>query len=142
MSTPELATFKPEPKKSNAKLVWSFVTFVAFVAGIWIGVASSGSEAEPAAVQPVPTVTATVTETDVQEVTPQVCLDALDIADEGFIVASEAMFAAQGTVEALLGSDLAGMEQSNAELTEAAEKLGPLADQYNEAKGNCRTAAK
>lgn len=142
MSTPELASFKPEPKKSNAKLVWAFLTFVAFVAGIWIGVASSGNEAEPAAVQPVPTVTATVNKTTAMEVTPQVCLDALDIADEGFTVASEAMFAAQGTVEALLESDLAGMEQSNAELSAAAAKLGPLADRYNDAKGDCRTAAK
>lgn len=143
MSTPELASFKPEPKKSNTKFVWAFLAFVAFVAGIWIGTGIGGNEAAaPAAAKPAQTVTTTVNETTAVEVTPQVCLDALGYADEGFSIASEALFAAQRVVEAILSEDLGGAEQANNDIASAADKLRPLSDRYNDAKVDCRTAAK
>lgn len=141
MSTPGLASFKPEPKS-----IWPWgVIFVAvaFVIGYALGgLGGSEQPVEATAAEPAPTITTTVNETTTMEVTPQVCLDALDYADEGFSIASEALFAAQGVVEAILSEDPGGAEQANDDIASAADKLGPLADRYNDAKGDCRTAAK
>lgn len=141
----ELASFRPEPPAPKKRgWLWPVIAGSALILGIVIGGASGNADApaEEVAAQPVPTVTKTVSETDVQEVTPEVCLDALDYADEGFGIASQAMYAAQDVVEALLSEDLSGMEQANSDLQEAAETLNPLADKYNAAKADCRTAAK
>ena len=96
--------------------------------------------AKPAPAEPKPAKTVTVTKR--VEVVPQVCLIALNQADEGFGLASETMGNVQGVFQAIedLNFDAATPYLSQQEDVNAAmEALGPM---YNNSKTKCREAAK
>lgn len=100
-----------------------FFTAAVIAAGALSLAACGGGEAEPA-----PTVTVTAepepqrVETREVEVTPQSCLDALDVADESFSIISEIMTAIQNL--------------DTAEIERLTATLRP--DEYNALKLECQ----
>lgn len=84
----------PTVNRKPRRWPWIVGTVVAFFVGIGAG-AASGDEATPVAdVEPevvTETVTETVVETETLEVTPAVCIDALDEASEMFYATADVM---------------------------------------------------
>ncbi len=74
-------------------------------------------------------------------VTPQVCLDALMYADEGFDLNSQAFRQSTVLLQALRGSDVAGMEAANEESTRILSELQTITGPYNTLKQACRESA-
>ena len=83
------------------------------VAGFAIGAGASGDTDSPTA-EPAEVITETVTEvetvTETVEVTPAVCLDAINSARAGFSVAADLMDVLGPAVEAAFYQDIAGLE--------------------------------
>jgi hypothetical protein len=122
-----------KPKRSKLP---GIVGIVALIAGITIG--ASGGESE-AATPTAKVETKTVTET--VEKTPQACLDALDVADEGFEVSSELVGTAGKAFAAISELDVAELHKLNADMDPLTGKLNKLAPRYVAAKEACRNAS-
>jgi hypothetical protein len=74
------------------------------------------------------------------EKTPQSCLAALDLADQGFKYSSEAMRAAADGFHAAARFDVSGIEAANADLTAVNEKMSAMAPDLQTQKAECRAA--
>jgi hypothetical protein len=74
------------------------------------------------------------------EVTPASCLEALDLSEQAFDYASEAMGYMSEAMTAASTFDVAGVEQSSANLKELNPKISALAPLVNAAKSECRGA--
>jgi hypothetical protein len=106
------------------------------------GIGASGKP-EPVTVTkevPGPERVVTKTETKEVEVTPQSCLTALDLAEQGFDYASEAMGYMSAAMTAAGNIDLAGVQQASADLKTVTPKMEALAPKANAAKAECRAA--
>jgi hypothetical protein len=90
------------------------------------------------AAQPEPS---TVTRIEgVLEVAPQSCLDALDLADEGFTYAGEAMGAASDGFDAASRFDVAGLNDASARIRRAGDQIESITADYQAAKADCRSS--
>lgn len=71
-------------------------------------------------------------------IVPQVCLEALDLADQGFGHSAAAMSHAQDGFIAISEYDSKGLEEATRGMESSADKLNALAPRYNAAKAACR----
>lgn len=104
--------------------------------------ACSGSpaEAEPA---PVPTVTVTAEPVVKEaEVTPQACIDALDLASEVMHVMAEVQDLVKPALRSAADRDVAELERLVGEMTEHNESLDGIEVPLAEAVSACRGSAK
>lgn len=121
---PHPTAVPPPPAKKRRRWLAPVVGVAGLVVGAGIGAASSGTvAAEPEVITETITEVETVTET--VEVTPAVCLDAINSARAGFNVASDLMNVLAPALEAAFYQDIAGMEAAiddlevlNAELSQ------------------------
>jgi hypothetical protein len=122
-------------------LLYTVAAALGLFAGIGIGAASDSGGSTVAA--PTPTVTATVTKTDTvtKTSTPDSCLLALDLADEGFGLAVQAMEAASDGFTAVAEYDITALEEVNDRISGLGEEIGEKADPYNAAKAECRSGS-
>jgi hypothetical protein len=106
---------------------------IAAVIGLLIGagIGVAGQKAEPATAE-----TVTVTE----EITPPACLEALELADQGFTYAGEAMGAASDGFEAGSRFDIAGIEAATERISQAGDKIEAITADYQAAKAACRAS--
>jgi len=74
------------------------------------------------------------------EVTPTACLTALDLSDEAFGYAAEAMGFMSDAMTAAGNIDLAGVKAANEGLNKTTPKMTKLKDPLQEAKAECRAA--
>jgi hypothetical protein len=135
------------PKPPKKKRTW-ILPVACLVGGIIMGGASATSaKSEPAAAEPkpAPTVTKTVTpEPVIKEVTkvqtPAACLEALDLSEKGFSLASEAMGYMTDAMNAASQFDVAGIESATAELKVVNPKISDLTAPMRAAASSCRDA--
>lgn len=66
------------------------------------------------------------------------CIEALDLADEGFTIASQSMSAAGEGFTAAGNLDVAGINAAKVKIEATGGELGDLAPSYNMAKAACR----
>jgi len=105
-----------------------------------------GQTAAPEASGSTPTVTVTAvpkpkaTVTKEVKVTPDSCLLALDLADEGFGYAADALNAASDGFTAIGNFDLDAMDAASSDMNAATSKISRISDKYNSAKAKCRAA--
>jgi len=135
----------PSQRKGQVmnKKVTTIVIAGAFLVGGGFG--SASSQATPVKTAAPVTVTKTVqgpervvTKTVTKTVTPQSCLDALDMADKGFGYGAAAISAASDGFKAVSTLDVPGMTAATTRMTTAGDSLGALAPDYNAAKAACR----
>ena len=104
------------------------ITIGALVAGFAIGAGASGvatAEApEPEVITETITEVETVTET--VEVTPQVCLDAIASARDGFTIAADVMYVIYPAIEAAFYQDIAGLEAATADIEALSAELNSI----------------
>jgi hypothetical protein len=115
----------PAPPKGR---LWRTRALV--IAAIVAGLVGAGVGA---ATRPEPTTTTVA-------VAPQSCLDALDLADQGFTYAGEAMGAASDGFDAASRFDIAGLKDASARITAAGGKIEGITADYQAAKADCRSA--
>jgi hypothetical protein len=101
------------------------------------GIAAVIGAGAGAATQPEPN---TVTKTEIVEVAPQSCLDAIDLADEGFTYSAEAMDAAADGFGAASRFDVAGLNAASDRISAAGGKIQGITADYQTAKADCRSA--
>lgn len=77
----------------------------------------------------------------VVEKTPKACLNALDEADTGFLLAGDAFFTVSEIFDALANGDLSTLESASVEFGRQAEEIEPQMDKYAAASGECRKAS-
>jgi len=75
------------------------------------------------------------------EVTPDSCLRALELADEGFGYAADGMNATGRIFTAVTELDVDAIRAATAEIGTAADGMGPLVAQYHAARDDCRASA-
>jgi hypothetical protein len=126
MTDPDVLLPPAPPKR---RLWRTRAVVIATVVGALIGIGAG------AAIQPEPS---TVTKTEA--VAPQSCLDALDLADEGFTYAGEAMGAASDGFDAASRFDIAGLKAASGRITAAGDKIQGITGAYQAAKADCRSA--
>jgi len=115
----------PAPKKRR-RWVTPAVGVAALLVGVGIG---SSADPEPEVIEAEPEViTETITETVEVEVerTPQVCLDAIDSARQGFTIAADVMTAIMPGIEAAYYHDVAGMQAATADLEALSTDMNSL----------------
>lgn len=140
-----------EPGASRAKRstepLWKrkWVPFAAVGLGmllVGIGIGGSGkAEAVPA---PAATVTAspspapTVTKSVEVPVTPKSCLEALNLSEQGFTLAAEAMGYMSDGMTAAGNLDIAALQKANADLEKVNPKISLLTQPMKQAAFECR----
>lgn len=109
-----------------------------------VGIGASGTPAPVEVVKEVPGPERTVTKTVTKEVpvTPEACLTALDLSEEGFTYSAEAMGYMSDALTAAGNVDVAAMQQANADLTALNPKITALTAPMKTAAAECRAAAK
>jgi len=119
------------------------------VAALLVGIGIGGSgkaKAEPSAPAPAVTVTATPTPaptvTKTVEVAPASCLKALDLSEQGFSYAAEAMGYMGDALQAAGAFDVASLTKANEEIKVVTPKLKALTSPMKSASAECRAAAK
>lgn len=75
------------------------------------------------------------------EVTPPICLEALDLAAEGFGYGATGAEAASDAFTAISNFDVAGIEEATGRIEEATDLMNALTPQLSEASDACRAAA-
>lgn len=83
-----------------------------------------------------PTPTVTVTES---AGTPKSCLEALDLAEEGFQFAADAMYAASDAFTAINSLDLDALDQAAADMGAANGDIESISEEYRAASADCRS---
>jgi hypothetical protein len=119
------------PAPPKRRLWRTRAVVIAATVGALIGIGAG------AATRPEPS---TVTRTEAVEVAPQSCLDALDLADEGFTYAGEAMGAASDGFDAASRFDVDGLNAASDRITAAGDKIQGITAAYQAAKADCRSA--
>ena len=124
----------PEAKPSKPSTWWKkpivWLPLAALVLGTIIGGAGSS---KPTAAAPTPTVTVTATPapaptvTKTAEVTPASCVKALDLSEQGYSLAAEAMGHMGDALTAAGNFDVAAMRKANAGLDVLNPKMKELA---------------
>lgn len=109
---------------------YSAVALVALV----VGISTSGSSGATTVAAPA------VTKTVDRPVAPSSCLEALDIADRGFVLAGEGFTAAADGFRAAADFDLTALKFASAELSDATNRITTLSPDYHAAKAQCRAA--
>ena len=115
--------------------------------GLGIGAAAAGGQA-PASAEPAPAVTVTATapapapRTVTVEKVPDVCLRALEYAEEGFTAAGKGFDAAGQAFTAISNYDVAGMQAANGDLKRALDKTKAVGPRWTDARDKCRAAGK
>jgi hypothetical protein len=114
------------------------ITAVALVAAV--ALAGCGGTATST-----PTVTKTTTKVDIRTETvkevPEACLKALDLADEGFGYAGDALNAAQDGFAAIQDFDADALDAAAEDMKTAGDKTAGITEDYNSYKAQCRKAA-
>lgn len=151
MSTNHNPETRPKKSSKNKALLWVGLP-VLLLASCGMGAAMGASgevEPEPAptvtvSAEPEPAPTVTVTAEPVVEeveVTPQRCLEALALADQGFTLAGESMGVMVEAINAASEFNVAGIEQATGDLGDLTTELNDVAGPYNAAKAACRASA-
>jgi hypothetical protein len=73
---------------------------------------------------------------------PQACLDAIDIAEQGFGATADAMTGMQGAFIALGEADDAALEQATEDVNLATDRMHALTPGWDAARTDCRAAAR
>lgn len=129
----------------------AFGALVLFTVGMGAGASATQSGAIAA---PVPAVTVTPEpvetivevekivevpgETVTVEVTPAACLTALDLADEGLLIAADNMGILADTFDYIIDFDFEGVDGQTAKLDANTAKINKITDPYLAAKAECR----
>ena len=114
--------------------------------GLGIGAAAAGGA--PATAEPAPAPAVTVTapapapRTVTVEKVPDVCLRALEYAEEGFTAAGKGFDAAGQAFTAISNYDVAGVQAANGDLKRALDKTKAVGPRWTDARDKCRAAAK
>lgn len=127
----------PAPKDVKRPIWKRPITLVGtgmLVAGLLIG--GSGKPEAPAPVE----VEKVVTKEVKVEVTPAVCLSALDLSETAFGYASEALGYTSAALTAAGNMDIAGINAASADLKVLNPKITAIAPRVNAAKAECRAA--
>ena len=74
------------------------------------------------------------------EVTPQACLDAVDIAEEVFAISADVSKAASRGFHAAADFDIDGIKDAGAAFRRASADLDPLIPRWHTARDDCRAA--
>jgi hypothetical protein len=106
---------------------------------VGIGIGSGGQKTEYV---DVPGAERVVTKEVEKEVTPQACLTALDLSEEGFGYSAEAMGYMSDALTAAGNIDVAGLQEANADLEKVSPKMKALTTPMKENAAKCRAAAK
>lgn len=142
-NTPAAPTTQPKTRKR-----WIKPTAIgagAFLIGALIGAAGQ-PEPETVTKEVEVPVEKIVTETITEEVevevpvTPEACLEALDLSEQGFDLASQAMGYMSQAMTAASEFDIAGIEAATVELEVLNPQITALADPMNAAKAECRAS--
>lgn len=140
-NTPTTPTTKPKTRKR-----WIKPTAIgagAFIFGALIGAAGEPTPETVTVTKevevPVEKIVTEEVEVEVP-VTPEACLEALDLNEQGFDLASEAMGYMGEALDAAANFDIAGLEAATAELEVVNPKMTALADPMNAAKAECRAS--
>jgi hypothetical protein len=141
-----------QPKEPLWKRKWvpfAAVGFGMLLVGVGIGSSGKGKPADAAPApavtvtaspSPAPTVTKEVTKT--VEVTPASCLEALDLSEQGFTLAAEAMGYMSDGMTAAGNLDITGLTKANANLEKVNPKLSLLTQPMKKAAADCKAGAK
>lgn len=117
-TTPE-QPFDAKPKKKR-RWVTPAIAVGTFALGAIIGSSGASGDTGSPTAEPAEVITETVVETETVtetiEVTPAVCLDAIDSARAGFGVASDLVNVIGPALEAAFYRDITGMEAATADL--------------------------
>lgn len=118
---------------------------VGLLVGFGIGEAGKAAPSQKA---PAPAVTVTATPspaptvTKTVEVTPASCLKALDLSEQGFTYAAEAMGYMSDALTAASEFNVAGLQKANADLDRVSPKMKELTTPMKSASAECRAGAK
>lgn len=119
------APMPPAPKNNTGRIL-AFVAIAVLVLGVGLllgwGFGKATAQAAPGT-------------------TPQSCLDALDAADEGFVITAEAFTAARDMLKASLELDASLMNDATVAMDASREKLNVNTDVYLDAKAACRAGS-
>ena len=142
-----MSTFDPNhdfrPRKQQLLQKPWFIPAVAGALALFIGIAI-GSSSEPKTVEVIKEVPVEkiVTKTVEKPVTPQSCLTALDLSEEGFTYSAEAMGYMNDALQAAGKLNVAGLTKANADLEKVSPKMKQLSAPMKTASAECRAAAK
>lgn len=142
----------PPKAKPSEKPIYRKPWFIPAACGlvgllIGVGVGGSGDKKPEAAPSPVPTVTQTVTATPptitkTVEVTPASCLKYVDLSEQAFSYAAEAMGYMSDGLKAAGSFDVAAITAASEKLKTVTPKMNALSPQSNAAKAECKASAK
>jgi hypothetical protein len=112
-----------------------------------MGIGASGRPDPVQVAVPGPTVTSTVTATPptitkVQEVTPAACLKYIDLSEQGFSYAGEAMGYMSDALKAASAFDVASLTAASEKIKSVTPKMNALSTPSNAAKAECKASAK
>jgi hypothetical protein len=114
---------------------------------IGIGIGSGGKD-EPPAAAPAPAVTVTATPapaptvTKVVEKTPAACVKYIELSEQGFSYAGEAMGYMSDALQAAGSFNVAALTAASDKIATVTPKMNALSTPTNAAKAECRAAAK
>lgn len=156
---PDKAPMSPKAKKGLAIGGAVVAGLFMFTLGMGAGAGATPPGASPVAVvspEPAPTVTVTpepvekvvekIVEVEVPgdtvtvETAPQSCTTALNLADEGFGYAAEAMGEISSALDYVMGGDYSGATAAMDRLDIVTEKIGGITGPYNTAKESCKSS--
>lgn len=141
------AAAEEKGRKWGRKLA-PFLVVGALGLGVGAAAAGGGSPASAVPAEPVPAPTVTVTapapapRTVTVEKVPDVCLRALDYAEEGFTAAGKGFDAAGQAFTAISNYDVAGVQAANGDLKRALDKTKAVGPRWTDARDKCRAAGK
>lgn len=124
-------------KKQNRWTAPVITGALAMVIGLGTGTAITAASVEPETI----TETQTVTEEVEIEVTPDACIEAIDLADTVIGLSSDSMYAAVDALTAYRERSLSGMEEANVRLDENTTEVDSITPNYHAAKDGCRNAS-
>lgn len=152
-TTPEYPGHLPAKKKSRKLKIAGSVAGGAAVLLLGVGIGSAGSSTTTVTNvdEPKPTVTVTatpepevVTETETVteevEVTPQACLEYIDLSSEVFTISGEAMGYAGAALDAAINLDVVAMEAAAEGLARSNDDIDKVSDPLITAREECRGA--
>ncbi len=133
--------FTKTPKTNWTKKPW-FPFLVTGVLAMVIGTAIGASGQPKPVITEVPGPERVVTKTVEKEVTPAACLKALDLSEQGFSYAAEAMGYMSDALTAAGNLNVPAMQKANADLAVVSPKMKQLTTPMKTASTECRAAAK